>query len=311
MQVQASLVTELNGPWHTETIEIDEPHAFEVKVKMSYAGLCHSDEHLRTGDLVPDEAVVQILSGRSSIYPVIGGHEGAGRRRVRRRERHDGEARRPRRRVLRAVVRALRVLRLRPWLHLRPRSAHAAGPDDRRRHVAPPPRRRRPQSDVPARNLRRPRRRARGVGHSHRALVRPARGGADLLRDLDGLRVSCQSRWHETRRHRRRHRLRRCRLGRHPGRGARRGTRRDRDRFQSVEGRPGSQDRRYARLHHHARGRIRDPARADDGSRTATSRSSRPASSPASSSKRPARSPPRAASSSRRRWRRCPSRRWS
>lgn len=78
MQVQASLVTELNGPWHTEAIEIDEPHAFEVKVKMSYAGLCHSDEHLRTGDLVPDEAVVQILSGRSSIYPVIGGHEGAG-----------------------------------------------------------------------------------------------------------------------------------------------------------------------------------------------------------------------------------------
>lgn len=78
MQVQASLVTELNGPWHTETIEIDQPHAFEVKVKMSYAGLCHSDEHLRTGDLVPDEAVVQILSGRSSIYPVIGGHEGAG-----------------------------------------------------------------------------------------------------------------------------------------------------------------------------------------------------------------------------------------
>jgi NDMA-dependent alcohol dehydrogenase len=78
MQVQASLVTELNGPWHTETIEIDEPHAFEVKVKMSFAGLCHSDEHLRTGDLVPDEQVVQILSGRSSIYPVIGGHEGSG-----------------------------------------------------------------------------------------------------------------------------------------------------------------------------------------------------------------------------------------
>jgi len=35
MQVKAAIATELNGPWHTELIEIDEPHAHEVKVKMS------------------------------------------------------------------------------------------------------------------------------------------------------------------------------------------------------------------------------------------------------------------------------------
>jgi S-(hydroxymethyl)glutathione dehydrogenase/alcohol dehydrogenase len=68
----------LNGDWHTETIEIDEPHAFEVKVKMSFAGLCHSDEHIRTGDMAPGDALVEMLTGRTSMYPVIGGHEGSG-----------------------------------------------------------------------------------------------------------------------------------------------------------------------------------------------------------------------------------------
>jgi len=78
MQVKASIVSELNGPWHTETIEIDEPHAHEVKVKMSFAGMCHSDEHIRTGDMSPGEAIVEMLTGRTSMYPVIGGHEGSG-----------------------------------------------------------------------------------------------------------------------------------------------------------------------------------------------------------------------------------------
>ena len=78
MQVKAAIVSEIHGKWHTETIEIDEPHAGEVKVKMAFAGLCHSDEHLRTGDLVPEAALLEVLSGRSSMYPIIGGHEGAG-----------------------------------------------------------------------------------------------------------------------------------------------------------------------------------------------------------------------------------------
>jgi S-(hydroxymethyl)glutathione dehydrogenase/alcohol dehydrogenase len=78
MQVKAAIVSELHGKWHTETIEIDEPHANEVKVKMAFAGMCHSDEHIRTGDLVPDASMLEMLSGRSSMYPIIGGHEGAG-----------------------------------------------------------------------------------------------------------------------------------------------------------------------------------------------------------------------------------------
>ncbi|HVB51852.1 MAG TPA: NDMA-dependent alcohol dehydrogenase [Acidimicrobiales bacterium] len=78
MQVKASVVSEVHGKWRTETIEIDDPHANEVKVKMAFAGMCHSDEHLRTGDMVPDATVIEFLSGRSSMFPIIGGHEGSG-----------------------------------------------------------------------------------------------------------------------------------------------------------------------------------------------------------------------------------------
>jgi NDMA-dependent alcohol dehydrogenase len=78
MQVRAAIVSEVHGPWHTETIEIDEPRAHEVKVKMSFAGMCHSDEHLRTGDMIPSPELVQILTGHDSAFPVIGGHEGSG-----------------------------------------------------------------------------------------------------------------------------------------------------------------------------------------------------------------------------------------
>ena len=71
-------MSEAKGPWHTETIEIDEPHAYEVRVKMAFAGMCHSDEHLRRGSMVPEASVLELMTGRDTAYPVIGGHEGSG-----------------------------------------------------------------------------------------------------------------------------------------------------------------------------------------------------------------------------------------
>jgi S-(hydroxymethyl)glutathione dehydrogenase/alcohol dehydrogenase len=77
MQVKAAIVTELNGPWRTELIDIDEPRAHEVKVKMAFAGMCHSDEHTRVGDMaVPTEVLAYM--GVESMFPFIGGHEGSG-----------------------------------------------------------------------------------------------------------------------------------------------------------------------------------------------------------------------------------------
>ena len=78
MHVKAAVVTEVNGPWRTETIEIDEPHAREVKVKMAFAGMCYSDESLRNGGITHQPEVLELFTGRDTMYPVIGGHEGSG-----------------------------------------------------------------------------------------------------------------------------------------------------------------------------------------------------------------------------------------
>ena len=78
MKVKAAVVSELNGPWRTETIDIDEPHAFEVKVKTAFSGTCPSDGHLRTCDMAQDPMVLEMISGRPSMFPIIGGHEGSG-----------------------------------------------------------------------------------------------------------------------------------------------------------------------------------------------------------------------------------------
>jgi S-(hydroxymethyl)glutathione dehydrogenase/alcohol dehydrogenase len=59
----------LYGPgedYKIDTVEVDEPGPGEVLVEIRACGLCHSDEHVRSGDLPLPH------------YPVICGHEGAG-----------------------------------------------------------------------------------------------------------------------------------------------------------------------------------------------------------------------------------------
>lgn len=65
VKTKAAILWERNAPWSVEEIELDAPGPGEVLVKLHASGLCHSDEHLVTGDL-PFE------------LPIIGGHEGAG-----------------------------------------------------------------------------------------------------------------------------------------------------------------------------------------------------------------------------------------
>ncbi|MGH9303584.1 MAG: NDMA-dependent alcohol dehydrogenase [Acidimicrobiales bacterium] len=62
---EAAILWEQGGQWAVEPVQIDEPEAGEVLVSIKASGMCHSDEHLLTGDL-------------PSPLPVIGGHEGAG-----------------------------------------------------------------------------------------------------------------------------------------------------------------------------------------------------------------------------------------
>jgi NDMA-dependent alcohol dehydrogenase len=68
MQTRAAVLREIGQEWSVEDIELDPPKAGEVLVQMKASGMCHSDEHLVTGD----------LAGATSPMPLIGGHEGAG-----------------------------------------------------------------------------------------------------------------------------------------------------------------------------------------------------------------------------------------
>jgi NDMA-dependent alcohol dehydrogenase len=77
MKFRAAVCSGLNQPWKVEEIDVDPPSRGEVIVKMAYAGMCHSDEHLRNGDLERTAAELQAF-GVDSIYPMVGGHEGAG-----------------------------------------------------------------------------------------------------------------------------------------------------------------------------------------------------------------------------------------
>lgn len=65
MQTTAAVLWEVGTPWSVEPIELDPPRANEVLVEIVAAGMCHTDDHFVTGDIVWP-------------MPLIGGHEGAG-----------------------------------------------------------------------------------------------------------------------------------------------------------------------------------------------------------------------------------------
>ena len=77
MRTRAVVCHEAGAPWKTEEIEVDEPHIHEVQVQVAYAGLCHSDEHLRLGEMTAPPEILDMF-GVTSMFPVIGGHEGSG-----------------------------------------------------------------------------------------------------------------------------------------------------------------------------------------------------------------------------------------
>lgn len=68
MKTKAAVLFEQPGKWEITELELEAPRQDEVMVRMVAAGICHSDDHMVTGDLpIPPEAL-----------PVVGGHEGAG-----------------------------------------------------------------------------------------------------------------------------------------------------------------------------------------------------------------------------------------
>ena len=77
MKSRAAILHDVGGPWSVEEFELDPPRAGEVLVEMAAAGLCHSDEHILNGDMSASNEVMEAF-GLPSMFPMIGGHEGAG-----------------------------------------------------------------------------------------------------------------------------------------------------------------------------------------------------------------------------------------
>lgn len=63
--VRAAVVREKSGPWSIETLELDDPRADEILVRVVATGVCHTDLSIRDQFLpLP--------------FPIVLGHEGAG-----------------------------------------------------------------------------------------------------------------------------------------------------------------------------------------------------------------------------------------
>ncbi|HKY14775.1 MAG TPA: NDMA-dependent alcohol dehydrogenase [Microthrixaceae bacterium] len=66
MKTRAAVLWGPGQDWKVEEVELDAPGPGEVLVETKVSGMCHSDEHVVTGDMMMPH------------YPFVGGHEGAG-----------------------------------------------------------------------------------------------------------------------------------------------------------------------------------------------------------------------------------------
>jgi NDMA-dependent alcohol dehydrogenase len=82
MKCQAAVLRGIGKDWEICNITLDPPRAGEVLVKTAVAGICHSDDHFATGDMVPGPEMAEMLRASGievpEVFPLLGGHEGAG-----------------------------------------------------------------------------------------------------------------------------------------------------------------------------------------------------------------------------------------
>jgi len=65
VKTRAAVLTETNKPFQVVELDVDDPLAGEVRIKVAAAGLCHSD--------------LGIMEGETPVrFPIVGGHEAAG-----------------------------------------------------------------------------------------------------------------------------------------------------------------------------------------------------------------------------------------
>ncbi len=84
MKIRAAVLEEFGAPLNVTEVDLAEPRAGEVLVRLEACGVCHTDMYTASG------------ADPSGYAPTVLGHEGVGDRRARRRGRARREARRPR-----------------------------------------------------------------------------------------------------------------------------------------------------------------------------------------------------------------------
>jgi NDMA-dependent alcohol dehydrogenase len=66
VNTRGAILRSAPGKWEVVDLQADDPRQGELQVKVAASGLCHSDDHIATGDMGVGH------------YPFLGGHEGAG-----------------------------------------------------------------------------------------------------------------------------------------------------------------------------------------------------------------------------------------
>jgi NDMA-dependent alcohol dehydrogenase len=66
VNTRGAIMRSAPGTWEVVDLVADDPEPGELQVKVAASGLCHSDDHVATGDMPVGK------------YPFLGGHEGAG-----------------------------------------------------------------------------------------------------------------------------------------------------------------------------------------------------------------------------------------
>jgi NDMA-dependent alcohol dehydrogenase len=66
MKTRGAILREIPGRFEVVELDLEDPRPGEILVRVAASGMCHSDDHVATGDL-PSETL-----------PTCGGHEGAG-----------------------------------------------------------------------------------------------------------------------------------------------------------------------------------------------------------------------------------------
>ena len=107
VNTRGAILRQAPGSWEVVDLVVDDPQPGELQVKLAASGLCHSDDHIATGDM------------QVGKYPFLGGHEGAGVVAEGRPGRQGLRGGRPRRLLVPARLRPVPLLRQRPAVHLR------------------------------------------------------------------------------------------------------------------------------------------------------------------------------------------------